>query len=397
MPVVKKETTPTDSSKPAIVQSALKSAGALTVRATKPATPAPGAATPQPGRRLWLWAVGGTLVVGLAGLLYLQPWAASVTEVIVETMAPGPVTRVLAVNGRIASDWSVDVRPQVTGTLAEVMAAEGDVVQSGSALARIDAGAQQAVVRQAMAGLDAAQVVESEAQATHARTKALGSNVARVALENAARAVQSAAQEVARMTALLDQAAIQLQNFTIRAPRSGSIMVLTADPGQIVDPSTVLMTIADLSQLVVETDVDETHATQIKLGQPAALQLSGETGLLAGHVSFVSQKVDEGTGGLAVKLTPDAALVAPIGLTVTANITVEDHPAVITVPRAAIVRDTSGDGVLLLVEGVARRRAVQLIEWPADRLIVTEGLVAGDVVISDATGLADGQAVKVAP
>ena len=42
-----------------------------------------------------------------------------------------------------------------------------------------------------------------------------------------------------------------------------------------------------------------------------------------------------------------------------------------------------------------QRRAVQVIDWPAARLIVTEGLVAGDVVIADATGIADGQAVKV--
>ena len=38
-----------------------------------------------------------------------------------------------------------------------------------------------------------------------------------------------------------------------------------------------------------------------------------------------------------------------------------------------------------------------VIDWPAARLIVTEGLEAGDVVIADATGLVEGQAVSVAP
>jgi RND family efflux transporter MFP subunit len=216
-------------------------------------------------------------------------------------------------------------------------------------------------------------------------------------LDAAVRAEQTATQEVARMTALLDQARIQLEKFTIRAPIAGTVLVLNADPGQSVDPATVLLSIADLGQLVVETDVDESYATQVRTGQPAALQLSGEEEVRAGHVSFVSRRVDADTGGLAVKLTPDGALAAPIGLTVTANITVDDQAAAITVPRSAILANATGQSVLLVVDGKAQRRAVQVIDWPAARLIVTDGLAPGDVVIADATGLVDGQAVKVAP
>lgn len=387
----------TDKIDPASGQPAAKQAGSPMVPAVvaRPAVPPP--AVPKPRRRMWLWAAAGLLAVGAAGVLYFQPWVPAVTEVTVEVVALGPVSRVLAVNGRIAGVQSVDVRPQVSGTLTEVLVAEGDLVQAGVALAQIDPAAQAAVVRQALAGLDAALVAEEEAQATFSRTEALGTNAARVALENAARAVQTAAQEVARMTALLEEAQIQLEKFTIRAPLSGTALVLTAEPGQIVDLATVLMTITDLGHLVVETDVDESYATQIKVGQSATLQLSGETAVRAGHVSFVSQRVDAATGGLEVKLTPDDALTAPVGLTVTANITVDDRAAAITVPRAAIVRSTGGDGVLIVAEGVARQRPVAVIDWPATRLIVTEGLAEGDVVIADATGLLDGQAVSVAP
>jgi RND family efflux transporter MFP subunit len=364
------------------------------VVSTGPSAPV---AAPKPERRWWIGAVAGVLAAGLAGLLYLQPWATPITEVMVETVVAGPVTRVLAVNGRIAGVRSVDVRPLVSGALVEVLVAEGDKVLQTEILMRLDTSAQQAIVRQAVAGLDATLVVQEDAVATLARTRALGANAARVVLENAVRAEQTAAQEVARMTALMEQAQIQLERFTIRAPIAGTVLVLQADPGQNVDPATVLMTLADLGQLIVETDVDESYATQIRNGQPAALQLSGEAEVRPGHVSFVSQRVDADTGGLAVKLTPDGPLTAPIGLTVTANITVDDRQAAITVPRAAILSDAAGDAVLVVADGLAQRRAVQVIEWPAARLIVTEGLAAGDVVIADATGLADGQAVQVAP
>jgi RND family efflux transporter MFP subunit len=357
----------------------------------------PAAAQSEPKGRWWLGAVGGLLVLGLGVLFYMQPWATPVPVVTVETVVLSPATRVLAVNGRIAGVRSVGVRSLVTGTLIEVPVAEGDTVTGNQTLLQLDTAAQQAIVRQAVAGLDAALVAQDDAVATLARSRLLGANIARVVLETAVRAEQTAGQEVARMTALLEQAQIQLEKFTIRAPIAGTVLTLNADPGQSVDPATVLVTIADLGQLVVETDIDESYATQIRSGQPAALQLSGEAEVRAGHVSFVSQRVDADTGGLAVRLTPQDALAAPIGLTVTANITVDDRASAITVPRAAIVSDADGDAVLVVANGKAQRRVVQVIDWPAARLIVTDGLSPGDVVIADATGLTDGQVVKVSP
>jgi RND family efflux transporter MFP subunit len=362
-----------------------------------PAAAAPPPAPEKPARRLWPWVAGVIVAAGIGGLLVLQPWVPKAPAVAVEVVAAGPVTRVLAVTGRIAGVRSVEVRPQVSGTLDAVLVTEGDLVEPGQTLLRLDVAAQQALVRQAAAGLDAALVAQEEARATYDRTEALGTNSARAVLESAARAVQAAAQEAARMTALLDQARIQLEKYTLRAPLAGTVLDLTADPGQSVDPATALMTIVDLSQLIVETDVDESYATQIRVGQSAALQLSGETTVRDGRVSFVSQKVDEATGGLAVELTPDVAVTAPIGLTVTANIVVDDRTAAVTVPRAAILREADGESVLVVEDGIARRRAIVALDWPAARLIVTEGLAEGDVVIADATGLSEGRPVTVTP
>jgi RND family efflux transporter MFP subunit len=328
-----------------------------------------------------------------AATLILQPWAERPAAVVVETATPGPATRVLAVNGRTAAIRSVDLRPLVSGTLASIAVAEGEVVEAGATLAQIDASAQQTVVLQALAALDAALVAQDEARATLARTEAMGANVARVTVENAERALQAATQEVARTTAAFDGAQIRLADFTITAPIAGTVLAIDVDPGQSVDPSTVLMTLADLSELVVDTDVDEANATQIRAGQPAVLQLAGETTRRDGRVSTVSQRVDAATGALAVRLAFDAPVSAPVALTVTANIIVDSRDAAITVPRAAVVSDDAGAAVFVVAEGTARRRPVTVIDWPAARLIVTEGLAPGDIVIADATGIADGQAV----
>ena len=93
---------------------------------------------------------------------------------------------------------------------------------------------------------------------------------------------------------------------------AGTILVLDAEVGQIVDQATPLLTLADLSDLVVEADVDEAYATQIATGQPAVLQLAGETETRDGHVELrLAGRVDVATGGLAVKIGFDDAGYAP--------------------------------------------------------------------------------------
>ncbi|MBK5926478.1 efflux RND transporter periplasmic adaptor subunit [Rhodobaculum claviforme] len=371
-------------------------------RARTPDTAALPAVRPQPvrgdrgPRRLWWWLGAGGIGALIAALAVVQPWAPTVLPVMVERVAMAPVTRVLAVNGRIAALHSVDVRPLVGGVLTRVEVAEGADAASGDILARIDTAAQDAVLRQALAGLDAALVAQDQAEATFARALALGGNVSAAGLEADRRAVQSARQEVARMTALLEQAQVQLARHTLRAPLTGTIVALDAEPGQTVDTATVLMTLADLTDLVVETDVDEARASQIAVGQPAALRLAGEGETRAGHVRTVAGRVDTATGGLAVRIGFDAPVSAPIGLTVTANIVVDRRDAALTVPRGAVVTDGADAAVFVARDGMARRQPVTVIDWPAARLIVTDGLAPGDAVIVDAADLRDGQPVRTA-
>lgn len=357
------------------------------VPALRPVVPKPAAK-----RRLWIWGAAGLLGLALAGFVWSQFWMVRPTPVTVEIAALAPVTRVLAVNGRIAAVRSVDVRSVMSGNLVELLVAEGDVVDKNQILAQVDAAGQNATVRQAMAALDAALVAQQQSTEIYERAVALGSNIPRSELEANAHAVQSAAREVARLTAALDQAQIVLEDFTIRAPVAGTVLALDAEEGQIVGPTSRLLTLADLSEILVEADVDEAYATQIAVGQPAVLQMAGNTGTLPGHVNFVSNRVDEATGGLAIKISIDAPIAAPVGLTVTTNVVVDWRDAALTVPRTALV---NGDAVFVVKDGMAQLQPVQVVEWPAARLIAMAGLEEGNAVIVDATGISDGQPVDV--
>lgn len=347
----------------------------------------------KPKRRFWLWGVGGLIVVALAGLVSANVWKVGPPVAAVEVATLAPVTRVLAVNGRIAAVNTVEIRPLVSGPLIAPLVAEGDHVGADQILAQIDPAAQNTVVRQAIAGLDAALVAQQQAAETYDRAVALGRNVARTMLEADAHALQSAKQEVARQSALLDQARVGLENHTVRAPFAGTILTLNAKLGQLAGPTTPLLTLADLSDLVVEADVDEAYATQVARNQPAVVQLAGEAGNREGHVSYVSTRVDVATGGLAIKIAFDDPITAPIGLTVTTNIIVDQRDASLTVPRLALASKEGETGVFLLKEGTARFQPVSVVAWPAVRLIVTEGLVENDILITDASNITDGMAV----
>ncbi len=341
-------------------------------------------------RVLWALAAIGAAALAMS-LIWWQARAQQGPEVSIEIAAMGPVTRVLAVNGKIAALSAVQIRSAVSGTVQELLVSEGDLVTKGAILARLDASQQEAIVVQARSALEQGRIKQSQAAATYSRDRDLGANIARSRLEEAQLALEGAAQEVARLTALLDQATIQLARYTVTAPMAGTVMTRAVDPGQLVDPTTALFTLADLSALIVEADVDEAYASYIALGQAATLQLVGRRDTLAGSVAFVSPRVDPATGGLAIKIGFAAPLVAPVGLTVTANIVVGQDQA-ITVPRSALV----DDAVFLLVAGKAVLVPVSVIDWPAARLIVTQGITPGDQVITDSTGLTDGLAVTVA-
>ncbi|WP_417239017.1 efflux RND transporter periplasmic adaptor subunit [Celeribacter halophilus] len=361
--------------------------------ATKPPVPALRPAAPEPAGkpRIWLWGALVLLGLGLLGGLSSRLWLGGAVPVVVEIAQNAPVTRVLAVNGRIAAVHSVDVSAVVSGTVVSLPVDEGEQVEANQILAQVDAAEQNAIVRQAMAALDAALVAQQKATEDYDRSLSLGSNVSKTDLEADAFAKQSAIQEVLRLSAFLDQARIALDNYTIRAPVAGTVLELEVETGQAISPSTNLLTLADLNDLVVEADVDESYATQIKVGQKAVLQLAGQTETHEGHVSFVSNRVDEATGGLAVKLRFDTPVAAPVGLTVTTNIIVEDRDAALTVPRTALV---DGNEVFVVVDGLAELRPVTVVDWPAARLIATDGLTEGDMVIVDAAGITDGQEVE---
>jgi len=339
------------------------------------------------------------LVAALVGLaLAVSWWALKVSggapRVAIETLIAGPVERVLAVSGRTETDVHSDIRSDVAARVTEVRVADGDAVSVGDKLVILDASQQNSLVRQALAALDAAILRAQSAQADRDRAVSLSGTVSAVALADAERDLALAKVEVARLQAALEQAQLALPDYRIAAPISGLVLDRSVEPGDLVDPSDILMRLANIDNLHVEVQIDEVYADKIHVGQRAWLQLAGRTETVTGTVSFVAAKVDELTGSLRVKLAFDTVPVAQIGLTTVANVMIDRVEQALTVPRSALVSSGADTAVFVLRDGRASLTQISYVDWPADRVEVTSGLIEGDQIVLSSDGIVDAQALS---
>jgi len=355
--------------------------------------PAPSAPKSWPRRHMaWLMAGAVLLVGGVVYAALARPWEPRPAVVAVEIVSEGPVVQVLAVNGRVAASQAVKVRSAVSGQAIEVHAEEGASVRTGDVLVQLDTAQPRALLDQARAALDAGLVRQQQAQANADRARALGDNATRSAREDAELSLTAASNEASRLRAAVDQAQSQLAQYTITAPLDGVVLDRAVDRGQLVDTQTELFTIADLGQLLVETDVDEIYSSRIQAGLKVLLKPAGDSVAKDGTVIFAAPSVDPATGGRAIKIAFDNAVDLPVGLTVNANIIVSETDAALSVPRSAIVTEGTQNHLLVLENGIVVERSIAFSDWPAGRVIVTDGLAAGDAVILVPAAVKPGQA-----
>src|SRR5690606_913354 len=138
-------------------------------------------------RRRWGWPVFfALLLAGGGAYAYMErPWETKPLKVEAEIVKAGPVTQVLAVNGRVAARETVNIRAAVSGQALERMGEEGSDVKGDHVLLRIDPASAEAVVAQARAPRDAGLVQEPRAKAAAGRAQAHGENATRSTREDA--------------------------------------------------------------------------------------------------------------------------------------------------------------------------------------------------------------------
>ena len=301
--------------------------------------------------------------------------------------------------GRIQSRYVSQVGFEVGGRLTSRDVDVGAVVKKGQKLAQLSAIDYQNKVTAAEAELAAAKAAVAQAAPQEERYRILLAKqiTTQPIYENALKALRSAEAQVQSAEANLRIARNQLSYTELRAPDDGVVTATTADPGQVVAAGQKVVEISRSSEREAVFAVASEHVAHAKLGMPVKVWLQGRPEIVViGSIRQISPEADSTTGTYEVKV----ALTSPppemrLGAVVVGRAEIEG-PEVLSVPSNALLQ--SGDGPQVWVvagDGTVHRRAVELLEFSADSVVVSRGLSAGEkVVTAGVNSLAEGQRVK---
>lgn len=245
------------------------------------------------GKHRAIWVLLGVVLLALYGWIFGED---KESEYVTVAAVRGDIEKVVTAQGSIQPRNYVDVGAQVSGQLKKIHVGIGDHVVKGQLLAEIDAAVQQARVEASRAQLDAQQAQLSQAksqlklsQLQFNRQKNLR-NVDATSEDEFQIAEASVASAQAQMRALMAQIKqtesslkedeASLSYTRIFAPMDGVIVTLVAREGTTLNANQtapLLMRIADLSVVTVETDVSEADIPRLRIGMPVYFSPIGDT------------------------------------------------------------------------------------------------------------------------
>ena len=205
----------------------------------------------------------------------------------------------------------------------------------------------------------------------------------RLSVEIAQRNLTDAQQDLKRTAA-------KLENLSVRASFAGRVVALPIRVGQDVVVSAKLLTLADLSQLIVDSSVDALSAARVQPGQAVRIRVGNQA--FSGKVARVAAQAVKTANGSTVNVTvrllsSDQATGATTPLRpnsgASLEITVGRRRDVPTLPRGAFIT-TGGERIayVLAIDGSATRTDVSFGASNANLIEITSGLSAGTRVIT---------------
>ena len=218
-------------------------------------------------------------------------------EVRVETVDRRDLVATVTASGNVRARRKVDISSDISARVAELLVDEGEDVEEGQVLLRLDPTRYQAAVNRSRANLSQSQAQVAQARANylraqreaerldslHAREPLLVSRQevdnAQTDLEVQRSLLESSEFGVNQARAALEEASDQLAKTIITAPMAGRVTRLNVEEGETVivgtmnNPGSLVLTVSDLSVMEVVLEVDETDVPEITLGDSATVEL----------------------------------------------------------------------------------------------------------------------------
>lgn len=356
-------------------------------------------------RKILLTAVGILLLAGvIVGIKALQIGALIESgkneRTPVETVSTAPVeadswVRSVESVGSLRAVQGADLSTETSGIVSKILFENGQEVREGDLLVELDAQSEQATLRSAEAEADLARTVFE-------RTKSLrGSNAVPQS------ELDAAESQLRKITALVEQLRASISKKQLRAPFSGRLGIREVNLGQFVNNGDKIVSLQALDPIHVDFLLPQQLISMLAPGQRIILRTDAYPGRdFEGQLTAINSEVDRITRNIRLQGTlknSDGAL-RP-GMFARVEIFQGGADEVLRVPLTAVSRNSYGDSVFVVQEKsgpeggqelVVEQRFIRTGRTMGDFIAVTEGLKAGDTVVSaGAFKLRNGASVRV--
>lgn len=317
-------------------------------------------------KKLWFFgALFGIIVIGLIAVG--QRSGPQGIEVVFGKASKGDITATVSATGTVRPEVTVTISSEVPGEIVELPLKDGDPVQRGDLLVRVNPDTLEAQVKQQEASLasrkafaaqsraellkaelDLQRVVDLNAKG-FATTEQL--DQAKTSLEVRKAAYEASLHEIERQEMLLKEASDLLGKASTFSPIDGNVIGVFAELGDRVVGTgqfagTSILRVADLSNMEVIVDVSEADIVNIEIGQTASIEVDAfPKRTFTGTVSEIANSAETSGSGsqeqlttfsVKIRLDPTDVQLRP-GMTATAEIETDEVTDAVRVPIGAVV------------------------------------------------------------
>lgn len=310
--------------------------------------------------------------------------------------------RGLPVSGTLKAVNAAFVKARVAGELQELKVREGDRVQAGQLIGRIDPAEYDARLRQAQQQADAAQAQIDITQRQFDNNKALVDQgfISKTALDTSLANLNGARATHLAAVAAADVARKSATDTRLLAPISGQISQRLAQPGERVAVDARIVEIVDVSRLEIEAALSAADSLDVRLGQEAQLQIEGGTQPVAARVVRINPSTQAGSRSVLVYLGLSSTNGLRQGLFAQGTLGTAKMTA-LAVPVSAVRTDKPAPYVQLVDKQQVVHQTVTLGERGeagGQAMVAVTGVAENSVVLAGTIGtLREGTLVKFTP
>lgn len=362
------------------------------------------------GFKLKYWIVPLLLVVALTGLLRsgafsrekapVQETGTALNVKAVQVQYANAVPKLL-LTGTIEAQTAATVSAKISGRIEQVLVQEGQNVQAGDPLVRLESVELANQVRTARDMVSKAQINYEFAQTDYNRYQKLYEigAAAQQQVEIAEVKLRTAAADLSSARANLDNAEQQYGYGVITAPVDGVISNKTAVVGQVVAPGAALMSVQNINRVYAVVNVDQKDVGRIQNGQAATVTVDAYPDkTFAASVETINPEAGSSSRMFRTKLIIDNSdLSLKAGMFAKVELATGDAVQMLRIPQSAIVQKQGIYYVFTEESGKAVRHKVEIGDIADETIQIKTGLQSGDIVIISNVGqLKDGDAVHLA-